>query len=91
MKKFILGLLIGVAGIPIIEVIVDLVCNALEIPKASITKKILKENKIITELQVEQEPVNTYAIGFQHPDSYEESYDDHLEDKKSIKFGFHSK
>lgn len=82
MKKFIYGLLFGLVAIPILDELVTVVCGYLEIPKAYSTKKILNENKIIQDLQVQQEEISTMAVGFKIP-SIEEEYDDDFEDKKA--------
>ena len=81
MKKFIYGVLFGFCLIPILDELINLIVSLFELPKATITKKILKENKIIAELQVDTQPIDTVAMGFQYNGVEEEYYDD-FEDKK---------
>lgn len=86
MKKiiiFIFGMLTTLAFIPIIESLVEIVLCSLEPLKAKSTKKVLKINKEINELQSELEPIDTQAIGFEIP-SDEEYYDE--EDKIILGF-----
>jgi hypothetical protein len=85
LKKFIYGLLFGLLCIPILETLLELIVTYLELPKAYITKKILKENKIIADLQLEQEHIETVAMGFQIPSEDEYEEDDDFDDKKNEK------
>lgn len=91
MKKFIYGLLFGFILIPVLDELTNLLVSLFELPKATITKKILKENKIIADLQAEQEQVATQCMGFEYYPQ-EEYYDEEedFEDKKSskVKCGF---
>ena len=52
--------------IPILDEITSFLINLFEIPKATITKKIIKENKIISDLhdELEQEEISTNVCGF---------------------------
>ena len=47
---------------------------ALEVPKGKLSKKVIKINNELQDIQEQSEPVNTCAIGFQIPD--EEYYED---------------
>lgn len=92
MKKFIYGLITGFILIPILDELTNLIISLFELPKAAITKKILKENKVIADLQSEQEPISTQCIGFdlsQQEEYYDED-DEYFEDTKKTKFGFHA-
>ena len=75
-KNFIYGLIFGFVLIPILDELTNLIVSLFELPKATITKKILKENKVIADLQKDTEKVDdSVAIGFQYtpPD---EDWDD---------------
>ena len=75
-KNFLYGIIFGFCLIPILDELTNLIVLLFELPKATITKKILKENKLITDIQKDVEKVDdTVAIGFQYtpPD---EDYDD---------------
>ena len=75
-KKFIYGVIFGFVLIPILDELTNLIVSLFELPKATITKKILKENKVIADLQKDTEKVDdAIAIGFQYtpPD---EDWDD---------------
>lgn len=81
MKKFIYGLLFGLMLIPILHEITSFIINLFEIPKATITKKIIKENKLIYDLhdELEQEEISTNVCGFVYhgDDDYEDTdYED---------------
>jgi len=81
-KGFIYGLIFGFVAIPILDELTNLIVSLFELPKATITKKILKENKLIGELQLETEKVDDgVAIGFQY-NSEEEFDGDDFEDKR---------
>jgi len=92
MKKFIYGIITGFILIPILDELTNLIISLFELPKAAITKKILKENKVINELQTDLEKTDEgVAIGFDlspQEEFYDE--DDEFEDKKKAKFGFHA-
>lgn len=75
-KGFIYGIIFGFVLIPILDELTNLIVSLFELPKATITKKILKENKVIADLQKDTENVDdAIAIGFQYtpPD---EDWDD---------------
>ena len=67
-------------ALPIINEIVEIICSFLEILKGTSTKKVLKINKEIMDLQEQLEPVNKSCIGFEAPNT--EYYDDDWEDNK---------
>ena len=70
----------ALVALPIINEIVEIICSFLEILKGTITKKVIKINKDIMDLQEQLEPVNTNCIGFEAPNT--EYYDDDWEDDK---------
>lgn len=75
MKKFILGILFGMILIPIIETITEIGLTILEIPKGKTSIKVINLSKKLQEAQMEIEPVNTVAMGFQMS-SDDEYYDE---------------
>jgi hypothetical protein len=93
MKKlgcFVLGILSYMCFIPLLESSTEFLCGKFEILKGENTKKMLKINKEISDLQASLEPVNTQCIGFQMTGDDEE-YDDEgdwEEDKLKNKIGF---
>ena len=68
-------------ALPIIDEIVEIICSFLEILKWTSTKKVIKINKDIMDLQEQLEPVNTNCIGFEAPNT--EYEDDDWEDNKA--------
>jgi hypothetical protein len=76
----IIGFLICMFAIPILEAVSELILSSLEIPKAAITKKILKENKVIQDLQIDLEPISTQCMGF-HYNGDDEFYEDEIDDR----------
>jgi len=70
-KNFLYGIIFGFCLIPILDELTNLIVSLFELPKATITKKILKENKLIADIQKDVEKVDdTVAIGFQYnPDN----------------------
>ena len=70
----------ALVALPIINEIVEIICSFLEILKVTSTKKVLKINKDIMDLQEQLESVNTNCIGFETPNT--EYYDDDWEDNK---------
>lgn len=76
-SNFLFGLVAGIIIFPLFESIEEIVIGALEVAKSKISQKILKENKIINDLQTENEEVDTYAIGFDL--SPKEEYEDNDE------------
>lgn len=67
MKKFLYGFLFGIIALPAIDSCVELLQVSLEIPKGLLSEKVLKINKRLSTLQVENESVDTCCIGFQAP------------------------
>lgn len=93
MKKFIYGIITGFILIPILDELTNLIISLFELPKAVITKKILRENKVINELQTDLEKTDDgVAIGFDLSQQEEFYDDDDFEDKKKNKtnLGFHA-
>ena len=80
LKIYILGMITTLVALPIIDEVVEIICSFLEILKGISTKKVLKINKEIMDLQEQLEPVNTNCIGFEIPNT--EYYDDDCEDDK---------
>ena len=77
-KNFIYGVVFGFVLIPILDELTNLIVSLFELPKAAITKKILKENKIIANIQTDSEKVDdSVAIGFCYtPPNEEYDFDD---------------
>lgn len=86
LKCYILGMVTIVVAMPIMEQIADIVCGYLEILKGKNTKKVLKINKEIEDLQMQLEPINTNCIGFEVPNQEEYEDDEWEEDKNKIGF-----
>ena len=92
LKCYILGMVTIVVAMPIMEQIAEIICGSLEILKGKNTKKILKINKEIEDLQMQLEPlepINTNWIGFEIPsqDNYDEDWEEYNKNKKN-KIGF---
>lgn len=87
MKKYIFGFLTGICLLPIIDSITELIQAALEIPKEELSKRVLKLNSEIQDLQFALEPTDTHCIGFEVPSNKEYLDDEDEEDCKS-KIGF---
>lgn len=85
-KSFILGMTTVVVLLPIAESVTELICSYLEPPKVENTKKVLKGNKEIADLQIELEGYHDdgNCIGFQVDDPIEEDEDDWEEDDKTV-------
>ena len=81
LKIYILGMITALVALPIIDEVVEIICSFLEILKGTSTKKVLKINKEIMDLQEQLAPVNTNCIGFEIPNT-EHYYDDDWEDNK---------
>lgn len=86
LKCFILGMITILCFLPMLESITDIICGWLETLKAINTKKVLRLNKEIEDLQLELEPTQTQAIGFQVDDSEYYEEDDWEEEDKVIGF-----
>ena len=87
LKIYILGMITTLVALPIINEIVEIICSFLEILKGISTKKVLRINKDIMDLQEQLEPVNTNCIGFEAPNT--EYYDNDWEnDKIKNRIGF---
>ena len=81
LKIYILGMITALVALPIINEVVEIICSFLKILKGISTKKVLKINKEIMDLQEQLEPVNTNCIGFEIPNTKYE--DDDWEDNKA--------
>ena len=87
LKIYILGMITTLVALPIIDEVVEIICSFLEILKGISTKKVLRINKDIMDLQEQLEPVNTNCIGFEAPNT--EYYDNDWEnDKIKNRIGF---
>lgn len=87
LKIYILGMITALVALPIIDEVVEIICSFLEILKGISTKKVLKINKEIMDLQEQLEPVNTNCIGFEtHNTEYED--DDWEDNKVKNRIGF---
>lgn len=80
LKIYILGMITTLVALPIIDEVVEIICSFPEILKEISTKKVLKINKDIMDLQEQLEPVNTSCIGFEAPNT--QYYDDDWENNK---------
>ena len=76
-KHFIIGLLSGILFIPVIEEFLNVIMAWIQVLLLKPNKIVLKGNKELSELQSEDEPVQTSCIGFQVPS---EADDDYYED-----------
>ena len=72
--------------IPIMESFTELIQMLLEVPKGMLSKKVIKINNEIQDLQAESEPVSTSCIGFQVQVNLNGS--DDYDDKKKNDIGF---
>ena len=87
LKIYILGMITALVALPIVDEIVEIICGFLEILKGISTKKVLKINKEIMDLQEQLEPANTNCIGFEtHNTEYED--DDWEDNKVKNRIGF---
>ena len=87
MKKYILGMVTAICMIPIMESFTELIQMLLEVPKGMLSKKVIKINNEIQDLQAESEPVSTSCIGFEIPSESDDFYDDY-DDKRRIILDF---
>ena len=80
-KHFIIGLLSGLLFIPVIEEFLNVIMAWIQVLLLKPNKIVLKGNKELSELQSEDEPVQTNCIGFQIPtDEEDEEYDEDYND-----------
>nr|DAJ17073.1 MAG TPA: hypothetical protein [Siphoviridae sp. ctcBx5] len=86
LKIYILGMVTALVALPIIDEVVEIICSFLEILKGISTKKVLKINKDIMDLQEQLEPINTNCIDFEAPNT--QYYDDWEDNKVKNKIGF---
>ena len=59
MKKYILGFVSAICFLPLIESLTELIQVALEVPKGKLSKKVIKINNELQDIQEQSEPVNT--------------------------------
>ena len=76
-KYYIFGLLSGLLFIPIIEEFISVVSAWIQVLLLKPNKIVIKGNKELSELQGDEEPIETHCIGFQIPseDDYEDEDD----------------
>lgn len=86
LKIYILGMITALVALLIIDEVVEIICSFLEILKGISTKKVLKINKDIMDLQEQLEPINTNCIGFEAPNT--QYYDDWEDNKVKNRIGF---
>lgn len=79
-KHFIIGLLSGILFIPLIEEFLNVIMAWIQVLLLKPNKIVIKGNKELSELQSEEEPVQTNCIGFQIPTDGEDEDDDYYED-----------
>jgi len=77
---FIFGLIFAFVGIPILQIISDLLFTWCEVVKSKASVVITEANADINRLNAEFSEVNTDVIGFQAPDDVEYVYEDEEED-----------
>ena len=77
MKKpgFILGIFTGLCVIPVLEELTNLAMSWIEVAKVAPTKRTLKGNKDLMDLQPE-EAGETSCIGFRYDSPEDDVYDD---------------
>lgn len=71
MKKYILGLITGIAILPLLDELLNVAMLWIEVLKMKPSRIISDWNK---EMGEEEQTIDTYAIGFQAPN--DEDYDD---------------
>lgn len=75
MKKYIAGIFTGLCIIPVLEELTTLALSWIEVAKIAPTRRTLKGNKDLMELQIE-ETEETSCIGFQYESPEECIYED---------------
>ena len=73
-KHFIIGLLSGLLFIPVIEEFLNVIMAWIQVLLLKPNKIVLKGNKELSELQGEEEPVQTSCIGFQVSSEEDDDY-----------------
>ena len=75
-KYFIIGLITGFIGIPIVEELMNVINAWIQALLIKPNKIVIKGNKELAELQGDEEEIQTHCIGFQVPsDDYYEDDD----------------
>lgn len=77
MKKYILGLITGIAILPLLDELLNVAMLWIEVLKMKPSRIISDWNK---EMGKEEQTIDTYAIGFQAPNDEEYDDDDFDED-----------
>lgn len=80
-------MLTAICIIPIVDSLVELIQVMIEVPKGMLSKKVIKLNNEIEDLQAESEPINTSCVGFEIP-SESDDLDDDYEGKMKNRIGF---
>ena len=77
LKHYIFGLITGFIAIPLIEELMTVVNTWIQVLLLKPNKIVINGNKELSELQVDEEPIETHCIGFQIPseDDYEDEDD----------------
>lgn len=77
LKHYIFGLITGFIAIPLIEELMTVVNTWIQVLLLKPNKIVIKGNKELSELQGDEEPIETHCIGFQIPseDDYEDEDD----------------
>lgn len=77
LKHYIFGLITGFIAIPLIEELMTVVNTWIQVLLLKPNKVVIKGNKELSELQGDEEPIETHCIGFQIPseDDYEDEDD----------------
>ena len=77
LKHYIFGLITGFIVIPLIEELMTVVNTWIQVLLLKPNKIVIKGNKELSELQGDEEPIETHCIGFQIPseDDYEDEDD----------------
>lgn len=78
-KYFIIGLLTGFVAIPIIEEFMNVINTWIQALLIKPNKIVIKGNKELSELQGDEEEIQTHCIGFQVPSSNDYEDDDYDE------------
>ena len=75
-KYFIIGLITGFVGLPVIEELMNVINAWIQALLIKPNKIVIKGNKELSELQGDEEEILTHCIGFQVPsDDYYEDDD----------------
>ena len=78
-KYYILGLATGFIAIPLIEELMNVASSWIQVLMIKPSKIVLNGNKELSELQGDEEEIQTHCIGFQVPSSNDYEDDDYDE------------